>query len=244
MAVAVAAASGVAPAHRLPRAPRCPIFPASNSFNQRVDSWPVVPNSGVLVRSIGLDAHAHPDFGSGRYAGRPIGIPFDVVGRHTPRSRVSFDYASESDRVGYPIPRGSTSRAARTATPCSWTAMGAGSTSSSRWNAGGEAGTPARAPSSTCARTGCARAAGPRPTPPACRSSRVSPVPRISAAAAWTMRCASRRRRPAAPSSSPRGTSRRTRMTRASRPWVRASASSAGSRRAASAPRPVRSSAA
>lgn len=95
-----------APAHRLPRAPRCPIFPASNAFNQRVDSWRVAANSATLVRSIGLDAPAHPDFGSGRYAGRPIGIPFDVVGRRTPRMRLSFDYASESDRVGYPIPRG------------------------------------------------------------------------------------------------------------------------------------------
>ena len=48
----------------------------------------------------------HPDFGSGRYEGRPIGIPFDVVSRRTQRSRVRFEYADESNRVRYPIPRG------------------------------------------------------------------------------------------------------------------------------------------
>jgi hypothetical protein len=48
----------------------------------------------------------HADFGSGLWEGAPIGIPYDVVGRRTPRSRVSFDYADESDRGPYPIPRG------------------------------------------------------------------------------------------------------------------------------------------
>jgi hypothetical protein len=83
---------------RLPAAPRCPIFPASNAWNQRVDRLPVAPDSARLVASIGLDASLHPDFGRG------IGIPFQVVGRATHRSRVSFDDAGESDRVPYPIP--------------------------------------------------------------------------------------------------------------------------------------------
>jgi hypothetical protein len=97
----LAAAAGAA---RLPAAPRCPIFPASNPWNQRVDGLPVAPDSDRLVASIGLDAPVHADFGSGRYEGRPIGIPFQVVGRRTPRTRVVFDYAGESDRVPYPIP--------------------------------------------------------------------------------------------------------------------------------------------
>jgi hypothetical protein len=33
-------------------------------------------------------------------------MPVTVVGRRTPRSAVSFEYASESDRVRYPIPAG------------------------------------------------------------------------------------------------------------------------------------------
>src|SRR5919202_970426 len=84
----------------------CPVFPASNPWNQRVDSLPVAANSAALVRSIGLDRPVHADFGSGLWEGAPIGIPYDVVTRRTPRVRVSFEYADESDRVAYPIPRG------------------------------------------------------------------------------------------------------------------------------------------
>jgi hypothetical protein len=98
--------AGVATAHalRLPSAPRCPVFPASNVWNRPVDARPVAANSAQLIASIGLDAGLHPDFGSGLYAGGPIGIPFDVVSAKTPRARVSFEYADESDRVRYPIP--------------------------------------------------------------------------------------------------------------------------------------------
>jgi hypothetical protein len=98
--------AGVASAHalRLPAAPRCPIFPASSPWNQRVDGLPVAADSARLIQSIGLTSGLHADFGSGLWEGRPIGIPFDVVSRTTPRSPVSFDYADESDRVRYPIP--------------------------------------------------------------------------------------------------------------------------------------------
>jgi hypothetical protein len=90
----------------LPEAPRCPLFPERFSTNRPVDRAPVAADSDRIVASIGLDDGLHADFGSGTYEGRPIGIPFDVVSRRTPRSRVAFDYADESDRVRYPIPRG------------------------------------------------------------------------------------------------------------------------------------------
>jgi hypothetical protein len=84
----------------------CPLFPADFPTNQRVDGLPVAASSDAIVRSIGLDDTVHADFGSGRWEGRPIGIPYTVVGKRTKRSRVRFDYADESDRVRYPIPRG------------------------------------------------------------------------------------------------------------------------------------------
>jgi hypothetical protein len=84
----------------------CPLFPAGFSTNQRVDALPVAPDSAAIVRSIGLDGTLKADFGSGLWEGGPIGIPYDVVGRRTKRSPVRFDYADESDRVRYPIPRG------------------------------------------------------------------------------------------------------------------------------------------
>jgi hypothetical protein len=64
----------------------------------------VHPRSDAIVRSIGLDRTMHADFGSGLWQGGPIGIPFATVGRNRRRVRVSFEYASESDRVRYPIP--------------------------------------------------------------------------------------------------------------------------------------------
>jgi hypothetical protein len=91
-------------AHRLPRAPRCPILPASNPFNQRVDTLPVAANSATLVDAIGADATAKADFGSGTYEGGPIGIPYKVVKGSQRRVPVTFDYADESDGSRYPLP--------------------------------------------------------------------------------------------------------------------------------------------
>ena len=102
------AAAGVgasAQALRLPGARRCPVFPANNPWNQRVDDLPVAADSARLIASIGLGAHLHADFGSGKWDGGPIGIPFDVVSSRTRKSRVSFEYADESNRARYPIPK-------------------------------------------------------------------------------------------------------------------------------------------
>ena len=105
-AIVLALSGASASALRLPSAPGCPIFPASNPWNERVDSLPVAADSATLIASIGLGSPVHADFGSGLWDGAPIGIPFDVVSRKTARVHVSFDYADESDRVPYPIPRG------------------------------------------------------------------------------------------------------------------------------------------
>ncbi|HEY7421178.1 MAG TPA: hypothetical protein VH541_04130 [Gaiellaceae bacterium] len=107
LAAALAAAllaGSSAHALRLPAARHCPVFPANNAWNQRVDKLPVASNSAQLIASIGLDAPVHADFGSGKWDGGPIGIPFDVVSRRTAGHRVKFEYADESNRVRYPIP--------------------------------------------------------------------------------------------------------------------------------------------
>jgi hypothetical protein len=100
----LALSGSTAEALRLPAAPNCTIFPASNQWNQRVDTLPVASDSSPLIASMGVSTGLHPDFGSGLYNGQPIGIPFDVVSKKTPRSHVTFDYADESDKVAYPIP--------------------------------------------------------------------------------------------------------------------------------------------
>jgi hypothetical protein len=96
--------AAAAPMAAPPRLAGCPVFPASSPWNQRVDKLPVAADSATIVASIGRDAPLHADFGSGLWQGAPIGIPHDVVARSTPRSRVVFDYADESDRGPYPIP--------------------------------------------------------------------------------------------------------------------------------------------
>jgi hypothetical protein len=97
--------SSSAQALRMPSAPRCQVFPKSNPWNKRVDRLPVAANSGQIISSIGANGSVHADFGSGLWEGAPIGIPVTVVGRKQPKTRVSFEYADESDRGPYPIPR-------------------------------------------------------------------------------------------------------------------------------------------
>ena len=88
-------------AKSLPGAPGCPMFPASNIWNRRVDTLPVRSDSAALVASIGLGNGLHPDFGS--YSG--YGIPYNIANHLTPRKTVTFRWTSESDKGPYPIPK-------------------------------------------------------------------------------------------------------------------------------------------
>ena len=56
------------------------------------------------MAGVGADEHVHADFGSGLWQGSPIGIPITVVPGSQAKTRVTFDYADESDRGPYPIP--------------------------------------------------------------------------------------------------------------------------------------------
>src|SRR5476649_2643295 len=86
------------------------LFPADNSWNQDISAAAVDPYSSQIIAQIG-SAGIHPDFGSGLYAGVPIGIPFDVVCGSQAKVKVTFranaydgNYGSESDPGPYPIP--------------------------------------------------------------------------------------------------------------------------------------------
>jgi hypothetical protein len=104
-AAALALTLSGATAASSPRIAGCPVFPPSSAWNERVDKLPVAANSDALIRSIGLGVGVHADFGSGQWDGSYIGIPFVVVhGARTPKSRIAFEYADESDKGPYPVP--------------------------------------------------------------------------------------------------------------------------------------------
>jgi hypothetical protein len=88
-----------------PQIGNCPLLPADNIWNARVDTLPVDPNSDAYITTIGRNTGLHPDFGSGTWAGSPIGIPYNFVDGSQPPVSVTFDYAAdESDPGPYPIP--------------------------------------------------------------------------------------------------------------------------------------------
>ncbi len=90
-----------------PRIAGCPVFPADNVWNTRIDSLPVDTNSAAYISSIGSATHLHADFGSGIWpdpGGFPMGIPFNIVPGSQARLPVLFDYNDQSDPGPYPIP--------------------------------------------------------------------------------------------------------------------------------------------
>lgn len=86
----------------------CPLFPANNVWNARVDTLPVDPNSGLYIATIGADSPLHPDFGAGDWppgSGAPIGIPYvGVPGSQPPVEIVFTEFGEESDPGPYPVP--------------------------------------------------------------------------------------------------------------------------------------------
>ena len=81
----------------------CPLFPADNIWHADVSRLPVHPRSADWLASMGgPDRRLHPDFGPND-GGQPYGIPYVVVPGSTEKVDVTFDYASESDRVPYPF---------------------------------------------------------------------------------------------------------------------------------------------
>ena len=83
----------------------CPLYPADNIWNVPVDTLPVHARSDSWINSIGRATGLHADFGSGTWAGGPIGIPYNVLsGAAVTKYTIDFYYPDESDPGPYPIP--------------------------------------------------------------------------------------------------------------------------------------------
>jgi hypothetical protein len=107
LAAVPAAASGAAQESRAatakgggPTIGGCPVFPADNIWNTRVDKMKVDAHSSAYVTKIGADKPLHPDFGSDP----SYGIPFNLVRANQKRVKITFDYRDDSDLGNYPIP--------------------------------------------------------------------------------------------------------------------------------------------
>ena len=222
---AVALLTGAsAQALRLPAARHCPVFPANNAWNQRVDKLPVSADSAQLISAIGLDAPVHADFGSGKWDGGPIGIPFDVVSQPDAdpprlvrvRRRVRPRPLSDPDARPHRGRRARDRRPARDPrrqehVPALRAVRPAPQEAT--------AGRPARAPSWNL-RSNHLRPAG-------WTSADAAGLPIFPGLARWdevarggsTTRCASPRPRRGARTSIPRATTRRARTTRRCRRW-------------------------
>lgn len=81
----------------------CPMFPANNPWNQKVNTLAVRSDSRTFIASISASGKTmlHPDFGGGG----AYGIPFMVVPATQPKVPINFTaYGDESDPGPYPIP--------------------------------------------------------------------------------------------------------------------------------------------
>jgi hypothetical protein len=87
--------------HGDPTIAGCPLFPADNVWNTRIDKLPKDPRSDAYLDSIGVTQRLHADFGS-----NPIsGIPVTMAPDGAPPAKIHFQYDNESDHVGYPLTR-------------------------------------------------------------------------------------------------------------------------------------------
>jgi hypothetical protein len=81
----------------------CSEFPADNWWHADVSQLPLHARSSAWLSHMDTEVDLHPDFGPSYGDGPNYGIPITVVGKKHSKSKVSFDYSSESDHVRYPL---------------------------------------------------------------------------------------------------------------------------------------------
>jgi hypothetical protein len=100
-----APAAPVAATGSAPAIGGCPIFPADNPWNTRVDdpqAYPVHPNSATYIASMSPGTHLHPDWGD--WSNSKYGIPWETVPASQALVPMTFDVSDESDPGPYPFP--------------------------------------------------------------------------------------------------------------------------------------------
>jgi len=82
----------------------CPVFPANNVWNTSIASLPIDAHSAQWLASMdSATTDLHPDYGPSGDPRAPYGIPWNIVRPATAFTRITFQYATESDRGPYPL---------------------------------------------------------------------------------------------------------------------------------------------
>jgi hypothetical protein len=82
----------------------CPAFPADNVWNTPITTLPVDAHSAAWLASMAsATTYLHPDYGPSGNPRAPYGIPWTAVRKNTAFTRITFQYASESNRRPYPL---------------------------------------------------------------------------------------------------------------------------------------------
>jgi hypothetical protein len=82
----------------------CQVFPSNNVWNTPITGLPVNANSATWLASMSSSTtFLHPDYGPSGNPRAPYGIPWIIVRKATTFTRLTFQYASESDRRPYPL---------------------------------------------------------------------------------------------------------------------------------------------
>jgi hypothetical protein len=98
-------ANSVAVGGPIPTIGGCPIFPADNPWNTRIDDttkFPVHPMWSNYQPKMNLSTHLHPDWGN--WSTDHYGIPWQVVPSSQAGVPMTFQYADQSDPGPYPFP--------------------------------------------------------------------------------------------------------------------------------------------
>jgi hypothetical protein len=199
----------VFPAPPASTTPTSPSLGTEAAWNQNISKAPRAANSAKVIAYINShgDNAIHPDFGSPR----AYGFPVTVVGAGAKKLPIHYTaYGSESSPGPFPIPTNAPVEGGAHAegdrhvlvvdkSTCKLFELYNAAPQSQpkpHWDAdAGSNGTSARPP--------CAPMAGPRPTPPACRSSLASSATKKRPRATSTTRSGSRWTAPATPGSTP-----------------------------------------
>jgi hypothetical protein len=104
LVVGSAAAQASAPTSRHLPGTDCSIFPADDWWHADISKLPVDSHSKTWLSHMSPGSKLHPDFGPS-YGAQPVpyGIPVTVVSNKHAKVSVIFQYASESNRVTYPL---------------------------------------------------------------------------------------------------------------------------------------------